>query len=69
MKRDPIKEAMNAQTNLNIFAAVEVLLEGGTIYGRTPAAAGKIIAICRAEQQRQLRIMDKAVADANRVGA
>lgn len=69
MKRSPIKEAMNAQTNLNVFASIQAILEGGTIYGPPPAAARKIIAICLEEQQRQLRIMDKAVAAASKAAS
>jgi hypothetical protein len=56
---------MNAKSDLNIFAGVQALLEGGTVSGSN-AAAAKIIAICRAEAQRQLRLMDKAVAKANK---
>jgi hypothetical protein len=66
---DHIKEAMNAHTNLTVFSAVQALLENGLIYGPEPAAVRKIIAICKAEQQRQLRIMDAAKAKAEKGGA
>jgi hypothetical protein len=56
-----MKSAMDAQSDLNIFAAVQAILEGGTIHGSN-ATARKIIALCKSECQRQLRLMDKAVA-------
>jgi hypothetical protein len=56
-----MKAAMDAQSDLNIFAAVQAILEGGTVSGSNPAAA-KIIGLCKTECQRQLRLMDKAVA-------
>jgi hypothetical protein len=54
--------AMIAHTHLNIFATIVTILEGGVIYGSGSAdkAKIKIIAICKAEQQRQLTLMDKA---------
>lgn len=55
-----VQAAMDAHTNLTIFAAVVEILEGGTIKGDIPAT-NKIIAICKAEQGRQLRLMDKAL--------
>jgi hypothetical protein len=56
-----MKAAMDAHSDLNIFAAIEAILEGGTIHGSN-ATAAKIIGLCRTECQRQLRLMDKAVA-------
>jgi len=60
-----VEAAMKASSNLNIFGGVKALLEGGTISGEC-AAQRKIIAICNAEMQRQLRLIDKAVAQANK---
>lgn len=60
--------AMRAQSELNIFAAIVAILEGGTISGSNTASA-RIIKICQAEQQRQLKLMDKAVAAANTLNA
>ncbi|MBD8540906.1 hypothetical protein IFU00_01265 [Oxalobacteraceae sp. CFBP 8761] len=57
---------MTAKSNLNIFGAVVALLEGGTVSGGDNAAKRKIIEICHKEQQRQLKIMDKAVAAVNK---
>jgi hypothetical protein len=60
-----MKAAMDAQSNLNILAAIEKILEGGTFHGEC-AAQRKIIAICKQEQQRQLGLMDRAVAAINK---
>lgn len=61
--RDRLKEAMHAHTNLNTFAAVVSLLEGGHLYGATSdGAAQRIIEICKAEQDRCLARYDAAVA-------
>lgn len=64
--RKHVEEAMNAQTNLAVFGAVQSILESGAIHGPTPAAAARIIKICLAEQQRQLRIMDRALEKAEK---
>lgn len=54
------RDAMEAHTNLNIFGAVAGLLESGVIYGEhARVAAAKIIKVCHAEEQWQLRVMDK----------
>lgn len=60
-----VDAAMRAKSDLNIFAAIVAILEGGTVSGGN-VAASRIIKMCEAEQQRQLRIMDKAVADTNK---
>ena len=64
-----VDTAMTAKSNLNIFGAVVALLEGGTVSGGDNAAKRKIIEICHKEQQRQLKIMDKAVAAVNKRAA
>lgn len=61
------KAAMDAHANLNVFAAIAAMLEGGVIYGGENAAAKKIIAICLREQHRQLALQDKAVVAINRI--
>lgn len=60
--------AMHAHTNLTVFATVVAILEGGTLSGYSGTAAARIIRICHQEQQRQLKIMDKAVASAQSGG-
>lgn len=56
-----VRAAITAHTNLNVFAAVVAILEGGVIYGGDNAAARKIIAICKKEQERQLAKFDAAL--------
>lgn len=66
--KDHLKEACQAHTNLNIFAAVVSLLEGGHLYGcDNDAAAQRIIGICKREQDKCLRRYDHALADARNV--
>lgn len=64
-----VDAAMTAKSNLNIFAALVAILEGGTLSGGDNAAKRRITAICHKEQQRQLKIMDKAVAAVNKRAA
>ena len=67
MANSPIEDAMRAHTNLNIFQGIVALLEGGTIYGNTAnASVKKIVDTCKAEARKQLRLMDKAVAKAEK---
>lgn len=62
--RRKIEIAAHAHTNLNIFAAIASILEGGTIYGSRTAqsTAQKIIRLCNEEGMRQLRTYDKTAA-------
>jgi hypothetical protein len=67
--KELIERAARAHSNLNIFAAVAALLEGGVIYplypsGSASSAAQRIVRICNAEGQKQLRIYDAAIAQA-----
>lgn len=60
------KMAAKAHTDLNVFAAVVCILEGGNIYlPESKAAAAKIIRLCHAEQRKRLRDYDAAVAAAS----
>lgn len=61
LQEQNLLDAARAHSNLNAFAIVMGIMEGGTIYGDN-AAARKIIRICRDEQQRQLRAYDRAAA-------
>jgi hypothetical protein len=55
------EEAARAFANLNTWAAIEVLLEGGLLYGTRPHdAASKILRIVRKERQKELKIYDRA---------
>lgn len=57
-----MKAAMDAHTNLTIYEGIVAILEGGTLSGNVGGMPEKIIRLCRAEQRRQLQLMDKAVA-------
>lgn len=59
-----IRAAAHAHTNLNTFAAVVTLLEGGHLYSGDLPAVPHIIRICKREQAIQLRLYDAAVARA-----
>ena len=56
------KLASEAECNLNAFAAIQAILEGGILRGPSAdCAKGKIIKLCLEEQQRQLVAFDKAL--------
>lgn len=55
-------DAMRAHTNLTVYGAIVAILEGGTLSGNVGGTPARIIAMCQKEQQRQLTLMDKAVA-------
>lgn len=61
MSRELLKKSQQAHTAINTAGAVVALLEGGTVRG-WEKTSGKIIALCKKEMQRQLRIMDAADA-------
>lgn len=62
-KGDHIKEAAEAHTNLNVFASIVSILEGGHLYGATSdRTAQRIIEICKAEQAKCLARFDRARA-------
>lgn len=61
-KKKIIKEASYAHSDLNLFASIETLLEGGHLYqSESQLTAEKIIKICKAEQQKCLRAHDAAI--------
>lgn len=53
--------AMEAHSNLNIYHAIVAILEGGCLYGAREKTAQKIIALCKAEGFKELKIMDAAL--------
>ena len=61
-----LEAALHAHSDLAVFSAVMVMLEGGTIHGDDHGASASIIAICKKETIRQLRMMDAAVAALNK---
>jgi len=64
--RDNLKDANEAHSDLNLFAAIVALLESGLNSAHTHRAADRIIAISQAEQSKCLARMDRA---AERLGA
>lgn len=67
LKENHIKRAAQAHTDLNVFASIVSILEGGHIYmSESKEVAAKIIRICHAEQQSWLRDYDAAVAAATK---
>jgi len=62
-KTDHAKEAANAHANLNTWACVAALLEGGTLSGaNTYRAQQRVIKIAHAEMQKHLKEYDAAMA-------
>lgn len=61
-----IQTAARAHTNLNVFASVVSILEGGSVYAEPGAneAAAQIMRICKRYQARALTQYDAAVARA-----
>lgn len=55
-----IVEVSSAHANLNIFSAVIALMESGCVYGDNNTAR-RIVALAKAETQRQLKRMDKGI--------
>lgn len=64
--KEAVQVASNAHSNLNAFATVAIILEGGVVYG-TNAAASRIIKIALDEQQRQLKLYDAAIARISKI--
>ena len=57
-----IKEAATAHTDLNIFAAVQALMERSLLSTESHADEQHIVAICLRAQQKCLKRYDRAVA-------
>ena len=65
MKFDPVKDGARALSDLNTFAAVVTVLEGGHIMcSASQPAVKRIVTICKREQQKLLREYDAARARA-----
>ena len=61
MSEEAAKDAAYALTNLNLFVSLQTLLEGGHLYPSYNETAEKIIKLCKAETQRQIRAYDRAI--------
>jgi hypothetical protein len=56
------RRACEAHSDLNIFAAVEAILDGGTLYTEAgQKTAQRIAALCRKERKRQLGQYDASM--------
>ena len=62
LKRDRVKEAAVAHTDLNIFYGVIALMEGGLLGSESYADAERIISICRRAGAKCLHRYDSASA-------
>ena len=63
-RKDEVIAAAEALSDLNTFAIVVSILEGGHLHAPSYSAAGRIIKICQAEQQKRLREYDRAMVHA-----
>ena len=61
MSREVLRDSKNAAAAINVLGGLIALIEGGVDQG-WQKTANQIIGICKREQQRQLKIMDKADA-------
>jgi len=55
-----VEAAARALSDLNTFAAVVTILEGGHVHSESHGGAERIIAICKSEQAKRLREYDRA---------
>jgi hypothetical protein len=66
-RRDAIRKVTTGHTDLNTFAIIRTILEGGHIYdSRSSAAKSRIIAICNKECARLLDVHDQGLAELKR---
>lgn len=65
-RKAAVKAAAEALADLNAFAIVVTILEGGAVHAPSHEAAEKIIKICHREEQKRLSEYDSAVAKAVR---
>jgi hypothetical protein len=61
-KAEFLKDATEAHTDINMFAAVVAMLEGGTMSAGAQPDDFKIIALCKRAQQRCLHRFEQAHA-------
>lgn len=68
-RKEAVRRAAEAHSDLNVFAAITTILEGGHIYNSdevTLRSVDRILKICRDQQQRCLREYDLACALASK---
>lgn len=64
-RKDHLRAAAEAHTDMNIFESIKILLDGGVVHSwseRTLRAIERITAICQREQQALLREYEAAAA-------
>lgn len=61
MSRELLNQSKSAAIAINVLETVLGICESGAARG-WDETAGKIVALCKAEQQRQLRLMDRTDA-------
>lgn len=60
--KELIEDAAVAYSDLNMFAAVQALMENSLVSTPRFATEGRIVKLCKNEQQRCLRDYDRAMA-------
>lgn len=61
-KNKATEMACYGHSDLNVFASIVAILEGGTLYdAASKRAAQKIVSVCHKEQSRLLRLHDQGV--------
>ena len=61
---ETIEAAAQALSDLNTFAVIVSIVEGGHLHAPSYAGGARIIKICRAEEAKRLREYDRAIAKA-----
>jgi hypothetical protein len=66
-----LRQALNAHSNIYVFASIVSILEGGCIASGVDSndVAQTIIDLCKDEQQRLLKLHDEALAKLSEGGA
>lgn len=65
-KNKATEMACHGHSDLNVFAAIQAILEGGVIYDTASLkSADRIIAICRREQSRLFQLHERGVEKIN----
>jgi hypothetical protein len=65
-KNKATEMACHGHSDLNVFAAIQAILEGGVIYNTASLrASDQIIAICKREQSRLFKLHERGVEKIN----
>lgn len=66
-RKEAVRRAAEAHTNLNTFGTIQTIVEGGHLYRVGSTAANRINKICEDEMQKQLRLYDRYCQIAGRL--